>query len=94
MSAQKPSQTPSQTPNDLAGGLRTGGAPSRRRHVLYLAVAGAVMLAALLAASRLAALIRPAWPQQPRAWVDLEEPEPAGAGPGAAPASQQESRKP
>ena len=57
--------------------------PSGRRHVLHLAVAGAMLLAALLVASKLAALSRPAWPRQPRAWVDLEEPEPVGEGPAA-----------
>jgi len=61
-------------PNPPSGSQ--GGVPSGRRHVLHLAVAGAVLLAALLAASKLAALSRAGWPQQPRAWVDLDEPEP------------------
>jgi len=51
------------------------GPPSVRRHLLHLAVAGAVLIAALLAASKLAALSRPAWPQEPRAWVELDETE-------------------
>ena len=56
-----------------------GGVPSQRRHLLYLAVAVAILIAALLAASRLAALSRSAWPQKPTIWVDLTEPGTGGS---------------
>ncbi|MCY3024292.1 MAG: PhnD/SsuA/transferrin family substrate-binding protein [Planctomycetota bacterium] len=66
--------------SDALGPTGADGVPSARRHVMYLLVAAIVLLTALLALVRLAALLQPSWPQQPYAWVDLDEPSVAGAG--------------
>jgi hypothetical protein len=42
--------------------------------LLHVAVAGAVLIAALLAAYKLAVLSQRAWLPQPREWIDLTEP--------------------
>jgi phosphonate transport system substrate-binding protein len=50
------------------------GVPSGRRHFVYMGVAAALLILALMSAAQFAALLQPSLYLQPEEWVDLTEP--------------------